>query len=284
MQRHVPFVVAAVVAFFAFWYLPAFGMVFWSKSLDTEPGAWTWRVWEALAFAGAAAVGGTALASARVTRLPAVVLGVPLVLLGGFGASSEEHAKSVARLLPELSFWSGEQSTQAMVHWFALNGGYLLLGAALLFAALRPTRVRPAGRLLSVMIGLFTIALAWWWITETIWRDPWLKLPGLLGAAAIVGALASTSLPSRWGPFAAGAPLFLLGLWGVFGLADYMDTFVGDVADLLTSDGSDELRVQKALVDLVEVYLVIGGSLVVAALIPWRPGAAPRTAKAEAAA
>lgn len=273
MRKHVP-LAAALPAFLALWYLPSVGMVFWVRLVETGSGAW--KLWSVLAFAAASVVFGAVAARARTSRPTAVLAGLPLAVLGGIGACSPEWAESVSGLLPSVAGSSAEGVTSQWMSVPLGSGGvYFLLGAALLTAALRPTRGRPAGRVRSALIGLAVTAFAWYWIIDLYGSEPWPRLLGLVGAGAVAGALAGASLPSRSGPFAPGLPLLGLGLWGILDMRGY-EEFTYSAADFFS--GGYEL--QEALGSIVETNLLVGGALVTAALVPWYRASRPDGAKA----
>jgi hypothetical protein len=270
MHKHVPSAAAALSLFLALWYLPPIGSIFLIWML--EGGSDLWRFGSLLAFAVAGAVLGLAAASTGASRLPAVLAGLPLAVIGVVGAWSEEGAVSVGRLLPAIPGLDVEgTTTQSMSTAHSLIGGHLLPGVILLAAALRPVRRRSAGRVRSVLIGLAVIALAWSWVMEVVWRDSWHKPLGLAAAGAVAGALASAALLSRWGPAVGGLPLLGFGIWGFADLSGYDDfTYTAKDFLLVYPFFHDGYEFREGLVAIIDLNVLVGAALVAAALVPWR--------------
>ncbi len=293
MARHLFAVLLAVPALALTWVFTAFGGLYLARELRSAvPGGspserggdqvrelsellvdqpWEWKAFGM--FAAAAVLLGLVMGAGRFSPLLVLVTGVPIAAAGIAGALSPATAKDIAQALPALGAGEGGLGdTTAGTQSFLLNGGYLLIGVALVCAALpalRAPRRKPLHWVFGLLIGLVALVVAWGLFLEGAWQRDGVRVALLAAAGAVLGYTAGSRFLPRTAAFAAGLPVLTLGvqylliqdhtLW----LADRLFPYGPDMTE-------HTMRLRGALLSGTDLYLVLGGALLIAALVPWR--------------
>lgn len=298
MKRHLTAAAAGLFALVSLWHLAALGALFLIREARPPKGPslgeigtddpqalidlvtdhpWNWAAIGALA--GAAVVAGLVLASGRLSPVLGLVAGPPIAGAGVAGVLSPDTAKAVAEGPPAFgasAAFDGDTSDGALL--FLLDGTFLLLGAALTVAALtalRAPRRRPLPFWAGVPLGLVLAVAAWAVFTLIPAHSPGVRAALVAGAGAVLGYTAGSRFPPRTATLVAGLPPLVLGVWGLLDFTALLwvanrlfpleyDLGAGDEAVF------DLLARRDAVTTGGDVFLLLGGALVVAALAPWR--------------